>query len=418
MNGSRLILVLWAWSLVCVLSSPAAAPAAIPSNSSAAPTLVVILTRHGVRSPTQPAELAAYASRPWPAWEVAPGFLTPRGADLMRQFGSYYRRFYASLFPTTGCPPQDSIFVWADVDQRTLATGSALLDGMAKGCGVSVMHASGKSDILFDPLPALGKADSVISNASVRGAVGDDPNALGEAYASAYATLDRVLGCVDACKRISQLPTTIDTDPDTGLASLSGGLDAAGTAAENLLLEYADGHSSVGWGEVDGSTVLQLMSLHALKARIEHETYYNARAEGSNLLSHVMATIDQAASGRKNPSTRVPLDSRLAIIVGHDTSLSKFAGMLHLSWLMAGYQVNDTPPGGALVFELYRPANASAFVRLFFTAQTLPEMRGQDGTHPGRVPVYIPGCPSLDCPLSTLDTIVRDTTDPRFIGPW
>jgi 4-phytase / acid phosphatase len=418
MQTSRARIILWYCAIICLLLAPTVGRAATTGDGGEGPSFVLVLTRHGVRSPTRPADSAAYASRPWPLWEVAPGVLTPRGAALMVQFGAHYRQFYASLFPSMGCPSQGSLFVWADVDQRTLATGSALIDGMAKGCGVSVMHSTGKSDVLFDPLPTLGKADSTLSNASVRGAVGDAPNALVDAYASAYATLDRVLGCSDTCKRISQVPTTIDTDPDTGLATLGGGLDAAGTAAENLLLEYADGQSSVGWGQVDGVTLLELMSLHALKSHIEHESYYNARAEGSNLLSHVMATLDQAATGHKSPDTRVPLSSRFAIIVGHDTSLSKFAGMLGLSWLMQGYQLNDTPPGGALVFELYRPTNASAFVRLFFAAQSLDQMRAQDGSHPGRVPVYIPGCPSLDCPVSRLDAIVRRATDQRFIGPW
>jgi len=280
------------------------------------------------------------------------------------------------------------------------------------------MHATGKEDLLFDPLPTLGKADSTLSLASVRGAIGAEPQALVTAYRGAYTTLDDVLGCTTTCKRISQVPTTIDADPDTGLASVNGGLDAAGTAAEDFLLEYADGHPSVGWGHVDGATVLHVMHLHALKTYIEHETYYNARAEGSNLLSHIGATIDQAATGAKNANTRVPLTGRFAVIVGHDSSLEKMAGMLRLSWLMDGYQINDTPPGGALVFELYTPANAVAFVRLFFTAQSLDQMRAGNGEHPSRVPVYVPGCPSMDCPIDTFDAVVQRATDPRFVGTW
>jgi 4-phytase / acid phosphatase len=388
------------------------------ADSAGTPRLVVVLTRHGVRSPTHPTELAAYASQPWPSWAAAPGALTDRGADLMRQFGSAYRQRYAAMLGSSGCPPAGSVFVWADLDERTLATGRALLDGIAKGCGIAVLHAKGKEDQLFDPLPSLGKANSALSKASLLGAIGADPNALVAAYRGAYATLDRVLGCTTSCKRLSQVPTNIDTDPDTGLASVNGGLDAAGTAAENFLLEYADGHPDVGWGQADGSAVLEMMQLHALKARIEHETFYNARAEGSNLLSHVFATIDQAAAERKGTDSMVPLTSRLVIIVGHDTSLEKFAGILHLSWLMEGYQINDTPPGGALVFELYRPRGQAAFVRLYFTAQSLDQMRTNDGTHPRRVPVYIPGCPSLDCPLNALDAIVRRSLDPRFVGAW
>ena len=338
----------------------------------------------------------------------------------MQQFGQYYRRFYAAagVLPASGCPKGGSVFAWADLDQRTLASGKALLDGMASGCNVPVLHAKGKEDLLFDPLPSLGKADTQRSKAAVLGAIGGEPKAIMQAYGSAYAALDRVLGCTTGCTRLASVPTTVEPDPDTGLAGLAGGLDNAGTAAENLLLEYADGKPVVGWGRADGGTILDVMQLHALKSRIEHETYENARAEGSNLLAHMIATIDQASSGRANPGTRVPASARFAVIVGHDSSLAKLAGMLHLSWIASGYLFNDTPPGGALVFELYAPQQGEPFVRLFFTAQSLDEMRAGRGTHPLRVPVYIPGCPSSDCPISTFDRITHDALEPRFVGQW
>jgi 4-phytase / acid phosphatase len=387
------------------------------------PSFVLVVTRHGVRSPTHPSELAPYSTRAWPTWEVKPGYLTPHGALLMRQFGTYYRHVYqsAGIVPATGCPAAGSVFVWADIDERTLATGNALLDGIAHGCGLTVQHASlDKDDPLFDPLPTLGKADAALSRASTLGAIGNDPESFAGAYAPAFELLGRVLGCTAAarsCKPISKVPTTIDTD-DTGLAAVNGGLDAAATAAENLLLAYTDGRSDAAWRFVDASTILRVMQLHALKSRIEHETWYNARAEGSNILSAITATLDQAASGSKNPGTRVPLSTRLAIIVGHDTTLSLLAGTLHLSWLVNGYQFNDTPPGGALVFEVYHPAGAATFVRLFFVAQSLQQMRRGEGTQPKRVPIFIPGCPAMDCPIEAFKTIVNGAIDHQLVAPW
>ena len=59
---------------VATVIAPAAFAAEAPR-----PLLRIVLMRHGVRSPTAgPAELAPYASRPWPAWPVAPGMLTPQ----------------------------------------------------------------------------------------------------------------------------------------------------------------------------------------------------------------------------------------------------------------------------------------------------------------------------------------------------
>ena len=45
----------------------------------------VLVNRHGVRSPTAPNEqLDRHSATPWPSWPVEPGFLSPRGEELMR----------------------------------------------------------------------------------------------------------------------------------------------------------------------------------------------------------------------------------------------------------------------------------------------------------------------------------------------
>jgi 4-phytase / acid phosphatase len=411
------------WRAAALFALLAALTEALPAAVRAQPApqtprLVVVVTRHGVRSPTHPDELAAYAAQAWPAWEVEAGYLTPHGAALMRQFGSYYRNFYVAegLFPAAGCPEAGSVYIWADVDERTIATGQAIADGLAPGCSIAVDHATTHSDPLFDPVPALGKADPQAALASALGSVGYEPGALAGAYAGALATLEKVLGCKAGCTSLSAVPTTISADAKTGLASLNGGLDLAATAAENILLEYADGKPNPAWGRVNAATLQQIMQLHALKTRIEHENYYGARAEGSNILTAIDATLAQAVTGAQSDATKAPPSSRFVVFSGHDTTLALLAGLLHLSWLMQGYQMNDTPPGGALVFELYAPAGAAPFVRLFFVAQSLDQMRSGDGLNPGRVPVYIPGCPSLDCPLATLHDIVGRAVDPRFVA--
>jgi 4-phytase/acid phosphatase len=90
---------------------------------------IVLLSRHGVRSPTQPlSELDRLVTTPWARWPVAPGELTPRGANLMRLMGGYYRAIYArrGLLSPDGCPDPGTVMAWADVDQRTRATAKSL----------------------------------------------------------------------------------------------------------------------------------------------------------------------------------------------------------------------------------------------------------------------------------------------------
>lgn len=408
--------------LIAALFLCGTAPAIAATPQSSGLRMVVVLSRHGVRSPTHPTELQAYANRPWPAWPGHPGNLTEHGALLMRQYGAYYRRFYAALLGApNACPPNGSVFVWADVDQRTRATADAIVQGLAPGCVIPVHRASGDTDPLFDPLPGIGVVNKVASMASIQGAVGGNLSGLTDAYAAQFAAMEQVLGCAApaGCKQLSSVPTTAANDGDGGLATLSGGLDMAADVAENLLLEYTDGHADVGWGRVDHAKLVELLQLHVLAKRLEHGNRYTARAHSSNVMAHILQTLDEGATGAAVTGTRVPPQSRFVFLSGHDTQLAEIAGLLGLSWLIPGDQFNDTPPGSALIFELHAPsAGGAPFVRTFFAAQSLDAMRAGRGENPLRVPVYVPGCPSFDCPFATFSRIVSSAIDPSFVAPW
>jgi 4-phytase/acid phosphatase len=86
--------------LLAVIAAALAADAAAAADDELIAT--VIVSRHGVRSPIAArTPLAAIAADPWPAWPVPPGDLTPRGAELARLLGVYYRDHYVAqgLFP-------------------------------------------------------------------------------------------------------------------------------------------------------------------------------------------------------------------------------------------------------------------------------------------------------------------------------
>ncbi len=413
----KILALLFAGSLVLGTALPA------PSAPASRLMMVVVVSRHGVRSPTHPSELNAYASQAWPAWSgVPPGNLTPHGAVLMRQFGAAYRRLYGEPlgFAAGACPPAGSVFIWADVDQRTKATGDAIVQGFAPGCGIVVGHASGDPDSLFDPLPGAGTVSKTEAAASVLGAVGGSFSGVAQAYGPEFATMERVLGCPSPqrCKQIATVPTTVTNDGDGGLASLNGGLDMAGDVAENLLLEYVDGHSVVGWGRVNHATLLELLELHTLGKQLEHNRYAS-RAHSSNIMAHILQTLQEGATGKPVDGTRVPASAKFVFFAGHDTQLAELSGIFGLSWLLKGDQMNDTPPGSALIFEVHQPiAGGEPFVRTFFTAQSLDAMRAVRGQNPLRVPVYVPGCPAYDCPMGTFTSIVNTAIDSSFVTAW
>jgi 4-phytase/acid phosphatase len=82
---------------------------------------------------------------------------------------------------------------------------------------------------------------------------------------------------------------------------------------------------------------------------------------------------------------------------------------------------DDTPPGGALIFELWRDA-AKYSVRVYFSAQTLEQMRSASPLTqkdpPQRVPLLLPGCSAQDlaCPLPAFIETVNQVIDGNYVA--
>jgi 4-phytase/acid phosphatase len=110
------------------------------------------------------------------------------------------------------------------------------------------------------------------------------------------------------------------------------------------------------------------------------------------------------------PGTAPP-GAKFVAYVGHDTNIANVAGMLSLSWQQADYQTNQTPPAGALIFELRQTDAGARNVHAFYAAQSLDDMRHANGTSATRTPVPIPGCPNGSCTLGEFAKRVEQALD-------
>lgn len=399
---------------------------------------VVMMSRHGVRSPllTQ-AELNMYSTEPWPEWNIPLGYLTAHGRKLMELMGDYYHEYFIhqQLLPASGCDAANRFFFWSDVDERDVETGHALAEHMFPGCNVPVPALPiNRLDPLFNPVKAgLGKTDPQHAAAAILERIGGQPEALEAKYRPQFDLTQKiVLGCEPAktCppaaiagkRLLYDQPTAVRAQPGL-LASVVGPLPIASAFVDIFLLEYTEGMKGrdLGWGRVDKATVKQLLAVQEADTDLVLRTPYLARASGSNLMSHMLRSLQQSLGEQ-------PLDGAMGkpgdlgvVILGHDSNESNLSGLLNISWPNEDYPVHGRPPGSALIFEMWKnSATGKSTVRTWFVTQTLDQMRNAVPlslkNSPVRVSITIPGCGGEACDWQTFQKIVEADIDPAFIS--
>lgn len=398
--------------------------------------LAIIVSRHGVRSPLEPnEELDKLSAKPWPRWEVGRGIQTAHGNMLIAQLADYYRARYVAAGLLSGDPSRDGplVFVRTDNDERTIETGTILAKGLVRA-GEPDVHAvaQGVKDPLFRPWEKnMGNPDQALELAAVLGRMGGDPRNLDRAYASQFGALKDILygpGQVPPpdsplCQP-SRMPHAVDD-----LFQSQGPLRAALICTDALILEYVQGMpaADVGWGRADGKALTELLALHDLYFNFMQRTRYLAQVGGSNLASHILDTLEQAATGEQVVGAIGPVDERVVILVGHDSNIANLGGLLDLDWWLPGTQADPMLPGGALVFELWRHGGQAGayYVKAAYVSQTLEQMREAapdlPEKPPVRCPIFIPDSsgsgPDYDAPLAAFVRHARRGINPAFIAP-
>lgn len=390
----------WFAAIAAVLTTPAMA---------AAPRMrlerVAMLMRHGIRPPTSAHPVPqAWTPEAWPDWPVDYGLLTPRGAAGIRLLGAADRAFYRSQgLLSAGCPEAAAVTITASVKPRAFDTATAWRDAFAPGCPLTIVHPQDRTpDPLFHPLD--GHPGSFDGERAYREAVAAEPPAglqaeLGS-YRADFVTLARVLGCrTPACPVLTE-PSGLRADPH-GRPKLSGPADAASSAAQTFLLEYLEGMpmSRVGWGRITRPEIEALLRFHPLEFRYSSRPRFVAAAAAGPIAREMATALADPAR-------------RIALFAGHDTNIADLGGLLDLHWHVPSYPVDDIPPGGALGFEVWRNPSGAEYVRAFFRAQTMDDLRDLrpfDSRHqPYRGYLPIPGCGNS--PVATACSLTRFLT--------
>jgi 4-phytase/acid phosphatase len=385
----RIFLLSTALLTACAAPAPRTDPAATPSGPLKVEK-VVMLMRHGIRPPTKAAVVPpGYSTERWPDWPVDFGLLTPRGGVGVKILGQSDRAYFGArgLF-ADGCPAPGTVVLKASYKERTISTAQNWAAGFMPGCAADVSHPVGADDdAIFHGLdggPASfdGKRayDAALAQAPEGGLAAETERHRGE-----LTLLARVLDCaLPACPLVAE-PTRLVVQPHDR-PDLEGPLDVGSTASQTLLLEYLEGMpmNDVGWGRVSRAEIEQLLRFHPLKFRYANRPGYIAAAAAAPIVNEIVAALDQ-----RSPA-------RLTLLAGHDTNVADLGGFFDLHWQVPSYPADEVPPGSALGFELVSSAKGDRYVRAFYRAQTMDQLRNLEPLGSGdslfRTYLPIPGC--------------------------
>lgn len=397
---------------------------------------VIIFGRHSVRAPVADnGTLDKFSAKPFPLFSVDTGTLTSNGRALETILGGYYRLWLTKEGLLTGNDSADASFAYfrANTLERTVATARAFADGLLPTAGVNVISYDPQdSDPLFDPVGAgVARLDQQKAIAAVKGRLGANGQSLASAYASEFALTRSVLFGYPANQtpppptpagRVDVTSIPIDVTASSQPVFL-GGLSLAAVAVDPFVMEYADGMpaSEVGWGQLTAGGISQLSRIYNLVLDLELRTPYLASMYSSNVASHIVRSMSQAATGDAMPGTLGNPSTKVILLIASDNNICGLAGLFRLDWLLPGYQPNFCAPGGALVFELRQSQSTGEYiVRASYRAQTLDQLRNRTvltlDAPPAIAPVFIPGCSvrnaTFDCSFRDFVQVAKHVIDP------
>lgn len=318
---------------------------------------VVVVSRHGVRSPTQSAEkLQGWSDKKWPAWPVAAGLLTQRGFYLVKETWALNRA--RAPFTYGVCPKPEDVQIIADVDERTRKTAQALNEGLYPNCGYQVKVTSASHSAIFSPLKA--KVCRIDYPKELEEKLTQKVVGINDRFASEMAEISKLTG--------HEFNGPMRAKASKYKVGFKGAPYDCSSITEIFALEWGQKpEQKAAWGQLDWNGILRLMPIRVAVFSAINRDMEVARYKGSALANKIIESLDHGP--------------KYTYLIGHDTNLANLGEIFDLNWRLPDRAQNENTPGGYLTFEKWA-VNGQPEIRVFYSALSPEQIHAEKVTKP------------------------------------
>lgn len=390
----------------------------------------LVLGRHGVRSGLKSIDfLNDYSSQPWRALDVPIGYLTAHGRWGMQMTGVWDAQYMErqSLLHAGNCDDARHVYFRADSIERDVESARAISFGMFPDCEVPI-HAVplDSPDPMFLAATAAGLLDRDAAAAAILGRTGGSPERILQAHAAEVDIVQKILtGDGPTPKK-----TLMKAEPVTGdlYSRTTGPVANISSVTDALLLQYEQGYApgETGWGRLNDRNLPALLTLHQAFTDELWDVPMIARARGSDLLAHILQSMQQAIAGHPVLGAIGNPGDKALFILGHDSDFGHMATLLSLSWILESMPPKMTPPAAQMMFEVLRDQVSGRFsVRVSIVGQTLRQIHDgvapADSNPPMKISLFLPGCSAATegypCDWDAFRRTVEGSIDLKHVRP-
>ena len=334
---------------------------------------VVILSRHGLRSPlTAPgSRLSKITPYPWEEWDVKASYLTKKGAVLETYFGQYINDWLLEnkIISSDKCISEDEAIIYTNSLQRTITTGQALVTGIFPGCNIKSQHKMeiGKMDPVFNPV--IRSENKIFHEAALKSM---DLRKENEKLKNSYTLLSNIIdyGKSEECLKEGKCiffneegKLKVENGKEPGV---EGPIRLGTQAVDALLLQYYEGYplDRIAGNNID--SMEKWKEINKIKDSYG-ELLFGSRTVAPHISKPLLQYIfkDITETGHK-----------VTVLVGHDSNVVSVLSALGFKEYKLENQIEKTPIGGKIFFEIWKDGNTGERkVKVEYVYQTVDQIR-------------------------------------------